>query len=83
METNKKVVDKILAIIPDSYNIEFHYGNWVSFESKGSDKRTKKCMCKYDNNGIVSILKQIDVFKGMRYLTNGQPSFNCKTIFTR
>ena len=72
---------EIIKIVSDAKNIVFNYGNWVSFESKGSDQRVKKCVCKYDNNGISSILKQVDVFKGMRFMTNGQPISNCKILY--
>lgn len=76
-----KIKSYLLDIIPDANEIEFHEGNWITFKSKGNDKREKKCVCKYDNNGFKYILKQIDVFKKMRYMINGQPISNCKIIY--
>lgn len=76
-----EVIEQILSIVPDAKDLTFHYGNWVCFKSKGNDQRVKNCVCKYDNNGIKSILKQIDFFKKMQYMINGQPTSNCKVLY--
>lgn len=76
------VQENILSIVSDATEIsDLQYGGWVSFRSKGNDKRTKKCIAKIDNRGVALILKQVDVFKPMRYMTNGQPITNCKIVY--
>jgi len=81
MNNQDELKKAIANIVPDANNIKFQCNDWITFRSKGSDKREKQCVCKYDNNGIKTILKQVDVFSKMRYMINGQPISNCKVIY--